>query len=63
MWKELGWYINVEKDVATILKENGVDVDGGAIESIVWSRKSILAGSRQLVTELDAVRSPLGSRR
>lgn len=36
-WVELKWYINVEKDVATILKENNVDVDGGAIESIVWS--------------------------
>ncbi len=38
MWKEMKWYINVEKDVATILKENGVDVDGGAIESVIWSR-------------------------
>lgn len=37
MWKRLNWYINVEKDVATILKEHGVDVDGGAIESIIWS--------------------------
>ncbi len=36
-WVRLKWYINVEKDVATILKENGVDVDGGAIDSIVWS--------------------------
>ena len=36
-WVDLKWYINVEKDVATILKENGVDVDGGAVESIVWS--------------------------
>ena len=27
----------MEKDVATILKENGVDVDGGAIDSIIWS--------------------------
>ena len=34
---ELKWYINVEKDVATILQENGVDVDGGAIETIIWS--------------------------
>lgn len=34
---EMGWEINVEKDVATILKDNGVDVDGGAIPSIVWS--------------------------
>lgn len=36
-WVELGWQIVVEKDVATILKENGVDVDGGAVESIIWS--------------------------
>ncbi|KAI7668098.1 hypothetical protein KC322_g16483, partial [Hortaea werneckii] len=36
-WKELGWTISVDKDIATILKENGVDVDGGAIESIIWS--------------------------
>lgn len=39
MWKEMGWYINVETDVATVLKENGIDVDGGAVESIIWSRK------------------------
>ncbi len=39
MWKEMGWYINVETDVATVLKENGVDVDGGAVGSIIWSRK------------------------
>ena len=37
---ENNWYINVEKDVATILKENGVDVDGGAIESIIWSHRT-----------------------
>lgn len=36
-WVRLNWYINVEKDVATILKENGWDVDGGAFESIIWS--------------------------
>jgi len=36
-WKELKWTIEVEKDVSTILKDNGVDVDGGAIESIIWS--------------------------
>lgn len=36
-WVRLNWYINVEKDVATILKENGVDVDGGAIGAIIWS--------------------------
>ena len=34
---EMKWEINVGKDVATILKENSVDVDGGAIESIIWS--------------------------
>lgn len=31
------WEIVVDRDVADILKENDVDVDGGAIESIVWS--------------------------
>ncbi|EME88601.1 uncharacterized protein MYCFIDRAFT_46199 [Pseudocercospora fijiensis CIRAD86] len=36
-WVRLKWEIKVEKDVATILKENGVDVDGGAIGAIVWS--------------------------
>ncbi|GAB7366406.1 hypothetical protein MBLNU230_g8203t1 [Neophaeotheca triangularis] len=36
-FKEMGWEISVDKDVATILKENGVDVDGGAIGSIIWS--------------------------
>lgn len=39
MWVENKWYIHVEKDVATILKENGVDVDGGKVESIIWSRE------------------------
>jgi len=36
---EMKWYINVEKDVAEVLKDNGVDVDGGAIESIIWSHR------------------------
>jgi metal-dependent hydrolase (beta-lactamase superfamily II) len=36
-WVDLKWSINVEKDVATILKENDVDVAGGAIDSIIWS--------------------------
>lgn len=31
------WEIGVETDVATVLKQHKVDVDGGAIESIVWS--------------------------
>lgn len=54
---DLGWYINVEKDTATILKENGYDVDGGAIESIIWSHHhwdhvgdaSTFPGSTELV--------------
>lgn len=53
----LGWWVNVEKNVATILKENGVDVDGGAIESIIWSHHhwdhvgdpSTFPGSTELV--------------
>ncbi|GIZ37780.1 hypothetical protein CKM354_000121600 [Cercospora kikuchii] len=53
----LQWYINVEKDVATILKDHNVDVDGGAIESIVWSHHhwdhvgdaSTFPGSTELV--------------
>ncbi|KAK3703815.1 hypothetical protein LTR37_014261 [Vermiconidia calcicola] len=36
-WVRLKWSIKVEKDVATILKETGWDVDGGAFETIVWS--------------------------
>jgi len=36
-WVELKWGIHVEKDVAEILKENGVDVDGGAVDAIIWS--------------------------
>ena len=32
-----GWKIDVEKDVATILTEYGVDVAGGAIDGIIWS--------------------------
>ena len=34
-WVELNWGINVEKDVATILKENGTELSD--IESIIWS--------------------------
>lgn len=34
---ERNFQISVEKDVYEILKENGMDVDGGAIASIVWS--------------------------
>lgn len=36
-WVDLKWSIKVEKNVATILKENGVNVDGGAIDDIIWS--------------------------
>ncbi|KAK5132797.1 hypothetical protein LTR08_008598 [Meristemomyces frigidus] len=36
-WVELKWDIVVEKDIATILKEHKVDVDGGAIDAIIWS--------------------------
>lgn len=32
-----GWDIEVTKDVREILTENGVDVEGGAIDSIIWS--------------------------
>ena len=56
-WVRLNWSINVEKDVATILKENHVDVDGGAIGAIVWSHHhwdhtgdpSLFPGSTELV--------------
>jgi len=36
-WMEMKWKIVVDRDVATILKEDGVDIDGGAIKSIIWS--------------------------
>lgn len=36
-WRDLAWGIYVEKDVHRILKDEGVDVDGGAIDAIVWS--------------------------
>jgi len=36
-WMRNKWQIVVDRDVADILKDNGVDVDGGAIESIIWS--------------------------
>lgn len=36
-WLDLKWNIFVKKDVATILKDHGWDVDGGAIESIILS--------------------------
>lgn len=32
-----GWEMTIEKNVAEILQENGVDVAGGAIEAVVWS--------------------------
>lgn len=32
-----GWDVEVTKDVREILTENGVDVDAGAIDSIIWS--------------------------
>ena len=35
--KQPGWGIKVEKDVAQILQENGIDAAGGAIEAIIWS--------------------------
>ncbi|KAK5701106.1 hypothetical protein LTR17_022869 [Elasticomyces elasticus] len=36
-WVELKWNINVQKDVADVLRENSVDVDGGAVDAIIWS--------------------------
>jgi glyoxylase-like metal-dependent hydrolase (beta-lactamase superfamily II) len=32
-----GWNINIEKDAAEILEGHGVDVKGGAIDSLIWS--------------------------
>ncbi|CAJ2513324.1 Uu.00g014430.m01.CDS01 [Anthostomella pinea] len=54
---EMKWGIHVDKDVSTILKENGVDVDGGAIQSIIWSHHhwdhvgnpTLFPGSTELV--------------
>nr|POF04254.1 cytochrome p450 monooxygenase mpade [Quercus suber] len=34
---EKKWEIDVPTDVATILKQHKVDVDGGAIDAIIWS--------------------------
>lgn len=34
---EMKWGIDVKKDIATILKDNSVDVDGGAVDAIIWS--------------------------
>lgn len=34
---EPGWEMSIEKNVAEILQENGVDVAGGAIEAVIWS--------------------------
>lgn len=35
--KDLNWTVQVEKDVAEILKEHQVDVDGGTIDAVIWS--------------------------
>lgn len=56
-WLDLKWNIFVKKDVATILKDYGWDVDGGAIASIVLSHHhwdhvgdpSTFPGSTELV--------------
>jgi len=32
-----GWSVAIEKDAAEILEDHGVDVKGGAIDSIIWS--------------------------
>ena len=53
-----GWDLKIEKNVAEILQENGVDVAGGAIEGIVWSHwhfdhtgdPSTFPGSTTLIT-------------
>lgn len=53
-----GWDLKVEKNVAEILQENGVDVAGGAIEEVIWSHwhfdhigdVSTFPGSTTLVT-------------
>ena len=53
-----GWILNIEKNVAEILQENGVDVAGGAVEAIVWSHwhfdhtgdPSTFPGSTALIT-------------
>ena len=31
------WAVNVEKNVAEILQDSGIDVAGGAIEAVIWS--------------------------
>ncbi|KAK3637374.1 hypothetical protein LTR56_013724 [Elasticomyces elasticus] len=36
-WVEMKWNINVQKDVADVLRENSVDVDGGAVDAVIWS--------------------------
>ncbi|KAF5022827.1 hypothetical protein F66182_5121 [Fusarium sp. NRRL 66182] len=35
--REPGWSFDVPKSVAEILREYGLDIDGGAIEAVVWS--------------------------
>ncbi|KIW29293.1 uncharacterized protein PV07_05118 [Cladophialophora immunda] len=32
-----GWAMEIQKNVAEILQENGVDVAGGSIEAVIWS--------------------------
>lgn len=35
--KQLGSEISIEKNVSEILTENGIDVDAGAIDTVIWS--------------------------
>lgn len=38
-FKKKGWTLGAEKNTAEILQENGVDVEGGAIDAVVWSHR------------------------
>lgn len=52
-FRENGWGVMVEKDVGRILKDHGVDVDGGAIGSIVWSHNHWVCALTSPLTTTD----------
>lgn len=41
-FKKKGWELGAEKNTAEILQENDVDVQGGAIDTVIWSHRKTI---------------------